>query len=150
MKSLQGKFDFILLIRDLKGERIIVLEQDFYHLGRGSKNQIIIYDKNISRCHATLVKQESSNSKKSYFWLIDGNLKSKRSTNGIFVNKKLIISCQLQIGDLIHFSKTSTIKYYKFSHLALTKIKKSKKELSQSILDKMLLENNEHKRTLVY
>jgi len=96
------------------------------------------------------VKQQSLITKKTHFWLIDGILRKKRSTNGIFVNKQLITSYQLKIGDLIRFSNNCTLKYYKFSHLALSEIKKQKKELNRSILDKMLLKNHEAKRTLVY
>ena len=149
MSSLQQQFEHMIVIKDRKGERIISLDAEIYTIGRSSISNIIIYDRDVSRCHATLVKQNSLKEAKTFFWLIDGNLNRNRSTNGLFVNKKLTLSRQLQIGDLISLGKKSTIKYYRFSRLALQKFSRLNKTLNEQILEKLLKDNKEYKKTVV-
>ncbi|MGF1488897.1 MAG: FHA domain-containing protein [Prochloraceae cyanobacterium] len=150
MSSLQQQFEDIILIKDPKGQRTITLNTKVYTIGRLSTNDIVIYDRDVSRSHATLVKQKSTNSSRSILWLIDGNLKRIRSTNGLFVNKKLTLNRQLQIGDLVSLGKKSTIKYYRFSRLALKKLSKRGGQLDESTLDKMLtVTEADYKRTMV-
>ena len=52
------QFHHILVINDSKGRRIISLENSNYTLGRDSQSDIVIYDYQVSRLHATLIKKE--------------------------------------------------------------------------------------------
>ncbi len=149
MSSLQQQFEHILMIKDPKSERIIKLETDIYTIDRSLTNNIVIYDRDVSRSHATLVKQYSIKKDKIIFWLIDGHLKRGRSTNGLFVNKKLTISHQLQIGDIIFLAKKTQIKYYRFSHLALLKLSQHNQPLNKETLETLLRKNNESHKTQV-
>ncbi|MDJ0726447.1 MAG: FHA domain-containing protein [Prochloraceae cyanobacterium] len=149
MRTLQQQFEHILVIKDRKERRMITLTKDIYTLGRSSKNGIVIYDRQVSRYHATLVRKQDMRTKKYSFWLIDGDLKGRRSTNGLLVNNKQSLSRKLKIGDVIGLSGTTTLKYYKFSRLALQKLLKPGQILNQAFLEKMLISNDENKKTIV-
>ena len=149
MSTLQQQFEHILVIKDLKDRRMITLKKEIYTLGRASKNGIIIYDRQVSRYHATLVRKQNMRTKKYFFWLIDGDLKGKRSTNGLLINNKQCLSRKLKIGDVIALGDDTTIKYYKFSRLALQKLLKPGQILNQALLEKMLINNDQNKKTIV-
>jgi len=149
VSTLQQQFEHILVLKDRKGRRIVTLEKNVYTLGRASKNGIVIYDRQVSRYHATLVRKQDMRTKKYSFWLIDGDLKGKRSTNGLLINSKQCLSRKLKIGDVITLGDATTIKYYKFSRLALQKILKPGQMLNQALIDKMLFNNDENKKTIV-
>lgn len=112
MNELQ-EFNYILVIEDRKGRRIISLDQDVYTLGRDSHNSIVIYDYQVSRVHAhlTKVKDEDDDDIFSYC-IIDGDLQGKRSTNGLLVNGKVIATHELKHGDTIRFGDEVKANYY--------------------------------------
>lgn len=149
MSTLQQQFEHILVVKDRKDRRMITLEKNIYTLGRASKNGIVIYDRQVSRYHATLVRKQDMRTKKYSFWLIDGDLKGKRSTNGLLINNKQCLSRKLKIGDVITLGDATTIKYYKFSRLALKKLLKPGQILNQALIEKMLFNNDENKKTIV-
>lgn len=84
-------------------KKTIFLDKNTYSLGRNSINSIVIHHRIVSRVHATLLKvsYRGMEEKHDIFWIIDGDLKGKRSTNGIFVNGKKCLSSELKPGDLI-------------------------------------------------
>lgn len=149
MSTLQQQFEHILVVQDCKDRRMITLKKNIYTLGRASKNGIVIYDRQVSRCHATLVRKQDMGTKKYSFWLIDGDLKGKRSTNGLLINNKQCLSRKLKIGDVIALGDATTLNYYKFSRLALQKLLKPGQILNQALLEKMLFNNDENKKTIV-
>ena len=147
--SLQQKFEHILAIEDEKNQRMVTLKNDTYTLGRSPKNSIVIYDRKVSRLHATILRQKKFQTNQLAFWIIDGDRNGNRSTNGIIINGKPCLSHKLKIGDTILLGNTSKIKYYKFSIVALKKILKTGQSLNQSILEKMLLRQEDNKKTMV-
>jgi len=109
-----GKHDFrhIFLLEDRKGRRLIALEQDAYTLGRDSHNPIVIYDYQVSRTHATLVRKLETNTQETCYRIIDGDLRGNKSTNGIVINGRASESHELKHGDTIHFSEQAQAHYY--------------------------------------
>jgi len=148
MNSLHKQFEHILAIEDSKGQRIITLNQEIYSLGRSSKNSIVIFDRQVSRYHATIVKKEATEREDLSFWIYDGDLKGKRSTNGLIINKQRHLSHQLKVGDLIMLGDNVKLKYYQFSTKTV-QLLNSAKSLGNSVISKILTEKPNSKQTVV-
>ncbi|MDJ0726554.1 MAG: FHA domain-containing protein [Prochloraceae cyanobacterium] len=147
MNGSDKQFEHILAIEDRKGQRIITLNQKMYSLGRSTKNSIVIFDRQVSRTHATIIKQQKGN-RNCTFWIYDGNLQGKRSTNGIVINKKRLLSHQLQVGDLIMLGDNTVLKYYQFSTKTVQLLRSAKK-LGNSTISTILMSKQEIKQTVV-
>ncbi len=106
-------FRHIFVIEDQKARRIVTLEEPTYSIGRESSNDIVIYDRVVSRYHATLIRIKPSPKNESYSYrILDGDLESKRSTNGLIINGQRIESHDLKHGDVIVFGSQSKASYY--------------------------------------
>ncbi len=95
-----------ILALDLNSlKKTIFLEKNTYSIGRNYTSSIVIHHRLISRNHATLLKVSYRDIKKNndIFWILDGDLKGNRSTNGIYVNGKRCLSHELKPGDTIVF-----------------------------------------------
>ncbi len=150
MSILPQQFEHILAIEDEKTQRMITLKEDMYTLGRSGKTSILIDDRRVSRHHATIIRKgDIRGINKSLFWIMDGNLNGQKSTNGIIINGKSCVSHKLKIGALILLGSQTKIKYYKFSLVALRQILKTGQTLNQSILERMLLGQEDSKQTMV-
>jgi diguanylate cyclase (GGDEF)-like protein len=116
MESLQP-FRHILVIEDQKARRIVALEQSTYSVGRESSNDIVIYDRIVSRHHATLLRIKKSPRHDSYFYrIIDGDLEGNKSTNGLIINGKHCESHNLKHGDVILLGNKAKLSYYILSN----------------------------------
>lgn len=93
----------ILAIESSGWKKNFFLDKNTYSVGRSSTNAIVIHHRVISRNHATFLKvtYQGLSAKNTVFWIIDGDLKGNRSTNGIYINGKRCLSQQLQPGDVI-------------------------------------------------
>ncbi|HIK38731.1 MAG: EAL domain-containing protein [Geminocystis sp.] len=81
----------------------ISLNQEVYSVGRHSSNKIVIHHPIVSRFHCTILPVKyKGEAQQNLFWIIDGDLKGNRSSNGIFVNGNKILSHELKTGDIIH------------------------------------------------
>ncbi len=108
-----SSFRHILVIEDQKARRIVALEESTYSIGRESTNDIVIYDRVISRRHATLVRLKLTPRLDSYSYrIIDGDLEGNRSTNGLLINGKLRESHNLKHGDGVIFGPQAKVSYY--------------------------------------
>lgn len=124
--------EHILEIKTQRERRFIILNKDRYSLGRSSKNSIVIQDRQVSRYHATLIRKNKnkSNNVNNYsfsvnnnkvkldnycFWIHDGDLQGKTSSNGIAINQQYCSSHLLEYGDLIELGDNVILKYYKLS-----------------------------------
>ncbi len=92
--------------------QVITLKKDFYSIGRHSNNTIVIHSENLSRKHATLVKQYELKNSDHYFTLFDGDNKGSKSTNGIWVNGVQCTERILKHGDIICFGNDVKATYY--------------------------------------
>ncbi|MEB3161185.1 MAG: EAL domain-containing protein [Synechocystis sp.] len=102
----------ILVIEDQKSRRIVSLEENTYDLGRDPNSAIPIYDRQVSRHHATLIRVNDYQNHHYTYRLIDGNLQGKRSTNGVVVNGQYCLSHELEHGDVIRFGNKSKASYH--------------------------------------
>lgn len=102
----------ILVIEDQKSRRIVSLEENTYDLGRDPNSAIPIYDRQVSRHHATLIRVNDYQNHHYTYRLIDGNLQGKRSTNGVVVNGQYCLSHELEHGDIIRFGNKSKASYH--------------------------------------
>ncbi|NCQ42007.1 MAG: FHA domain-containing protein, partial [Cyanobacteria bacterium] len=96
----------ILSLESGPWKKTFFLDKNIYSIGRNSSNSLAIHHRVISRNHASLIKVTYGNFNhefqcQSIFWIIDGDLKGNKSTNGIYVNGKQCNFHQLQPGDLI-------------------------------------------------
>ncbi len=108
----QPPFRHILIIEDQKARRIIALEQATYTIGRASSNDIVVYDRIVSRHHATLVRIKPSPRQDNHIYrIIDGDLEGNRSTNGLIINGKTYESYNLKHGDSIFLGAKAKISY---------------------------------------
>ncbi len=101
----------ILVVEDQKSKRIVALRDNTYTIGRDPTNAIIIYDRQVSRHHATLLRVTDYQNHQDFYRVIDGNLQGKRSTNGIMVNGKYCLSHELKPGDVIRFGTKAKASY---------------------------------------
>ena len=77
----------LLVIADQKSRRIVPLTDNTYSIGRDPNSNILLYDRQVSRHHATILKIDynTGNNDQPCYRIIDGNLQGKKSTNGIAV-----------------------------------------------------------------
>ena len=132
MKTFKKDFHHILRIEAPQGPTIINLERDYYTLGRGSKNSIIIQDKEVSRCHATLIREKNPQSNEDWFWIYDGNLNGKRSTNGLIVNQEYCSKHLLKPKDSILLGKNVKLTYHYLSSKTVKLLKSLQKRSPSS------------------
>jgi diguanylate cyclase (GGDEF)-like protein/PAS domain S-box-containing protein len=103
----------ILVIEDQKSRRIISLKEDNYSIGRDPSCTIVLYDRQVSRHHASLTQVVNPDDSERYFYQItDGDFQGKKSTNGITINGKRCFSHDLKHGDLIWFGNKSKASYH--------------------------------------
>lgn len=103
----------ILVIEDQKSRRIISLKENTYSIGRDPSCTIVLYDRQVSRHHATIIQTSDPEESDRYFYrVIDGDEQGKKSTNGISVNGKRCFSHDLKHGDLIWFGNKSKASYH--------------------------------------
>jgi diguanylate cyclase (GGDEF)-like protein/PAS domain S-box-containing protein len=106
----------ILVVEDQKSKRIVALRENTYSLGRDPSSSIVIYDRQVSRHHATLLRVTDYQNHQDFYRVIDGNLQGKRSTNGIMVNGKYSLSHELRPGDTIRFGSKAKATYQMVSN----------------------------------
>jgi diguanylate cyclase (GGDEF)-like protein/PAS domain S-box-containing protein len=114
--TLSGKgispYLYLLIVEDSNNQRIFYLNGEQYNLGRSDDNSIILYDQQVSRCHATIVKEYNEGEQLFFYKIYDGNLKGKLSTNGLFINGVKFQEKYLEHGDLIRFSEKAKAHYF--------------------------------------
>ncbi len=137
----------LLVIADQQSRRIVPLTDNTYSIGRDPNSNILLYDRQVSRHHATLLKIDDNTTKNDQpcYRIIDGNLEGKKSTNGIAVNGKNCLSHDLAPGDLIRFGSQCQANYHIIadsSELALLEDSDPSKEVNSSLpLEDLLSEN---------
>jgi GGDEF domain-containing protein len=89
----------ILVVKE--DHRVIVkkLGKEPLTIGRGAIDDIPLRSRGISRCHATVYVSDGAP------WIIDGSLKGRISTNGLFVNGRKVTVHRLNQYDIIGFHK---------------------------------------------
>jgi diguanylate cyclase (GGDEF)-like protein len=112
------KIRHLLVIQDFQGQHTIPLQETTYSLGRDSRNSIVLNAPSVSRQHALLLRVTVPETQQYRFRIVDGNLKGKRSTNGLFVNGIPCSSQDLKHGDLIEFGNQAQATYYAISQLS--------------------------------
>ncbi|MEH2162023.1 MAG: EAL domain-containing protein [Nostoc sp.] len=113
------KIRHLLVIKDLQGQRTVVLLETTYSLGRHPANTIILASRSVSLQHAILLRVTVPETDQYGFQIIDGNYKGKGSTNGLFINGNKCFSHNLRNGDIIAFgSNQAQAKYYAISNIS--------------------------------
>ncbi len=112
MLESEQRIEHLLVIEDSQGKRTIALEAATCSVGRDLTNSIVLYSHLVSRHHATLVRLTMPETITYLFRIIDGNLKGKRSKNGLIVNGSRCFSHDLQHGDVISFGGDVRARYY--------------------------------------
>lgn len=108
----------ILVIEDQKSRRIVSLKESTYSIGRDPNSSIPLYDRQVSRHHATLLRVTDYQTNGYLYRIIDGNLQGKKSTNGVVVNGKYCLSQELKHGDVVWFSNKAKVSYYIIANAA--------------------------------
>lgn len=90
------------------------LNKEVFSIGRHPNNSLVLEDKQVSRCHATIAwlehQDQQSNLHRAY-WIIDGRGKKQRSSNGIFINGARKFHHRLRNGDIIAIANNIKITY---------------------------------------
>ena len=116
--SEREKIRHLLDIKEPHGQKTIPLEAATYSLGRDPGNSIVLNSKAISRQHAILLRVTIPEREEHLFRIVDGSLKGKRSTNGLFVNGNKCSSHILRHGDIIEFGDQIKATYFTISNLS--------------------------------
>ena len=134
----------LLVIADPKSRRIVPLTENSYSIGRDPNSSILLYDRQVSRHHATLLRITDGQSEQPRYQIIDGNPQGRRSTNGIAVNGKSCLSHELKPGDLIYFSSKAQANYQIVANSAeLDRLKDPDQDNPDPDQDKPVLEDND-------
>ncbi|MGA7936049.1 MAG: tetratricopeptide repeat protein [Kovacikia sp.] len=91
-----------LVIEDDWGKRDIILENDYYLIGRDPKSDICLHSQFASRHHAMLTKVQQADGTYTY-QIADGDLTGKPSTNGLLINGQKTQQWELKPEDVIVF-----------------------------------------------
>ncbi len=132
------KISHVLIIETPSGSRFVTLEFDDYSLGRGSQNSLIIKDSEVSRYHATIIREKNLNSKENQFWIYDGNLQGKKSTNGLRLDGERVFKHLLKHKDVIYLGTKVQLLYYQvlFEKLPLLYSLKKRQCFYEKSIDK--------------
>ncbi|WP_244348424.1 FHA domain-containing protein [Thermostichus vulcanus] len=98
----------VLIFTDQLGQRGVVLDNIYYSVGRSPSNHIRLYDSCVSREHALIIRIPEENQAGHSYMVFDGSPGSRRSTNGLFVNGKAVLSHPLRPFDKIGFGPNVT------------------------------------------
>jgi pSer/pThr/pTyr-binding forkhead associated (FHA) protein len=101
-KPVLPKKEHFLIVEDGKGRQEILLEKDFYSIGRASTCDIHLRSQFASRHHAKLHRCLRGDGY-SYYQIVDGDTEGKASANGLIINGRKLSVCDLKHGDEIVF-----------------------------------------------
>jgi len=125
--------EHILEIQTVEGRCFVILNQTRYTIGRSKSNSIVIKEPQVSRYHATLIRNRNEYSKSYEYTILDGVLDKKKSQNGLTINDKLYENRILEVKDIIKLGSNIKLKYYRASQRTLSLLKISyKNDLSIS------------------
>ena len=102
LSNRQASESMTLVINDSKGQREIVLNKDWYTIGRSKSCSIQVIGPFVSRFHARLIRV-SLDCQRTYFLILDGNSESQPSKNGLFLDGKRVRNRMLKVGDTLSF-----------------------------------------------
>ena len=113
------KLDFtkgrpVLIVEYPGFKKSFTLNKEVFSIGRHPNNSLVLEDKQVSRCHATIVwleHQDDHGNLYRGYWILDGRGKKQRSSNGIVINGKRKFSHRLRNGDIIMIANNITITY---------------------------------------
>ncbi len=100
-----------LVIQDDWGQREILLDLEQYTIGRDPKNTVCLHSQFASRYHATLIREVQPDGSLKYY-ILDGTLAGKPSTNGLLVNGHRQQRCELKNEDVVVFGPNVRATYY--------------------------------------
>jgi pSer/pThr/pTyr-binding forkhead associated (FHA) protein len=106
-----SQFDHYLILKDLEGQKRILLDSKRYVLGRAPENGIVLRSQSVSREHATLIGISVPEPLLQLFRLSDGTPEKGKSTNGLLINGEMRDSWILMHGDEIVFSSNAIAVY---------------------------------------
>lgn len=104
----------VLIVESPGFKKTFSLNREVFSIGRHPHNSLVLEDKQISRCHATIVwleHQDDQSKLHRAYWIIDGRGKKQRSSNGIFINGERKFNHRLHSGDIITISDNVKIRY---------------------------------------
>ncbi len=107
----QSNQNHLLIIEDEKGRKEFPLEDAVYSIGRDPSCDVRLFSQFVSRQHATLVRRQREDGS-HYYRIVDGNLKGKRSANGLLINGRKLQAHDLENEDEIVFGPQVSAKYY--------------------------------------
>lgn len=64
----------VLVVEDQKSKRIVSLVENTYSIGRDPTSSIILYDRQVSRHHATLLRVTDYQNYQEYYRILNGSL----------------------------------------------------------------------------
>lgn len=141
-------FHHILVIEDEKSRRVIHLEEELYSIGRDAVNTIVIYDRQVSRFHACLVREKESKTNNITYKIKDGDLKGNISTNGLNINGKPCIAHELKHGDIVRFAGQAKAIYYIIDNPSVISLFKNGEAPTQVSRSKTTLNPEDYKTTM--
>jgi diguanylate cyclase (GGDEF)-like protein len=139
-----------LVIEDAQRRRTVSLEATTYSIGRAVTNAIVLYSKQVSRQHATLLRVTPASTHSYRFRIIDGDLKGRPSSNGLTVNGHRCFWRDLEHGDVIEFGQETKAQYFAIANLSEDEFRQSQEvpdlmsylDSLQKPLRTLVLDNN--------
>lgn len=142
-KSIKELTAILIVIEAPFERRMFRLSKPYYAIGRNPNNEIVLPDSQVSRHHATLIKKKHKQSGQEFYFIYDGNLKGKKSSNGLIINEFACENCMLKNNDSIRLGNNIRLIYHNFIDEtdsdvteALGKEEDSYKRISQTLANK--------------
>lgn len=109
--SMSSELKHVLIIEDAQnGLQQYVLGAPLHAIGRDPRCDIRLNSQFVSRRQATLVKMADDDGS-YYYRIVDGIPKGKTSSNGMLVNGRKVLACDLADQDEIIFSPQVRVTY---------------------------------------
>ena len=113
------KLDFtkgrpVLIVEFPGTKKALSLNQEVFSIGRHPNNSLVLENKQVSRCHATIAwlkHQDDYGNLHRAYWIIDGRGTKQRSSNGVFINGTKKLHHRLRNGDIIKIANNIKITY---------------------------------------
>ncbi len=150
-----GDLQHILTIEYDDFKNTIILNNKVYSIGRHSSNSIIIRHPNISRYHCSILPVKYKDpDRQEVFWIIDGDLKGNRSSNGLFVNGQKCLSYELKPGDMVCLGGGEVIATYdviseQVVSVAISPESITSADIDNNLNDETTLLDQKYKSTLI-
>ncbi|MEM1369219.1 MAG: FHA domain-containing protein [Cyanobacteria bacterium P01_H01_bin.15] len=104
--------NFSIILKQDNAYKFYQLEQPMITIGRHPLCNIVLDDINLSRKHATLIRERFGKKLEATYRIFDGDGCGKKSKNGIYIAQERVESFYLHTGLIVRLTPDIVFKYF--------------------------------------